>query len=156
MSEGWRSDTGCANEYHIPAFSPMGTAKKKKRERKKVTAYQEQASLDSLWHYIIASVRISLSSCRSHHSNSCQESATDRVGVVVRRASSLQMIMSRSAAETANETPRNQMRAGAAESSDLLQSLAVLFSWKSCTHLHTHAELQEVCGVVGGGVRVCA
>lgn len=64
------------------------------------------------------------------------------------------MIMSRSAAETASETPRNQMRAGAAESSDLLQSLAVLFSWKLCTH--THAESQEVCGgggvVVGGGV----
>lgn len=22
---GWRSDTGCANEHHIPTLSPMGT-----------------------------------------------------------------------------------------------------------------------------------
>lgn len=28
MSEGWRSDTGCANEHHIPTLSPMGTKKK--------------------------------------------------------------------------------------------------------------------------------
>lgn len=28
MSEGWRGDTECANEHHIPTFSPMGTAKK--------------------------------------------------------------------------------------------------------------------------------
>lgn len=24
VSEGWRSDTGCTNEHHIPTLSPMG------------------------------------------------------------------------------------------------------------------------------------
>lgn len=29
MSEGWRSDTGCANEQHIQTLSAMGTKKQK-------------------------------------------------------------------------------------------------------------------------------
>lgn len=27
MSEGWRSDTGSANEHHIPTLSPTGAKK---------------------------------------------------------------------------------------------------------------------------------
>lgn len=34
MSEGWRSDTGCTNEHHIPTLSPTG--KKKRRTRGRV------------------------------------------------------------------------------------------------------------------------
>lgn len=32
MSEGWRSDTGCANEHHIPTLSPMGTPPPQKKK----------------------------------------------------------------------------------------------------------------------------